>query len=168
MEPSQAPQFVLPPAVVGLVDVGRIVREVERLDDSLRSQAIRDAADAVQLPKMSLLLEQVLEQNKFDITQATDRQRLLEFLKSVKAKAPRLHMSFSADPSPQFMMKLMLWLRTNVHPHVLLAVGLQPGIGAGCVLRTTNKYFDLSLSKSFADKRPLLMERLRSKEGAPA
>jgi F0F1-type ATP synthase delta subunit len=71
-------------------------------------------------------------------------------------------MSFSADPSPQFTQKLAAWLRQEIHPFVLLQVGLQPNIGAGCVVRTTNKYFDFSLRERFKSKRPLLMEKLKS------
>jgi hypothetical protein len=62
------------------------------------------------------------------------------------------------------MAKLTAWLRTNIHPTLLITVGLQPGIGAGCVVRTANKYFDLSLGKSFVKKRELLMQRLRDPE----
>ncbi|MFZ1249073.1 MAG: hypothetical protein WAQ24_02020 [Candidatus Saccharimonadales bacterium] len=157
---SKAP--VLPVGVVGLVDVGRLIREVEQLQDALRSEALRSGAAPSQAPKMSLLLDQLVSTNNLDIAQESQRQAIIDFLKLVKKDAPRLHMSFSANPSAQFTGKLMTWLRQNIHPHTLLTIGLQPGIGAGCVLRSTNKYFDMSLSKSFGDKRDLLMQRLRA------
>jgi hypothetical protein len=37
---------------------------------------------------------------------------------------------------------------------------LQPTLGAGCVVRTTNRQFDFSLRQDFARKRDLLLEKL--------
>ena len=54
----------------------------------------------------------------------------------------------------------MTWLRREIHPLVLMTVGLQPNIGAGCIVRTTNKYFDFSLRQDFANKRDLLQAAL--------
>ncbi|HYH36035.1 MAG TPA: hypothetical protein VD706_00875, partial [Candidatus Saccharimonadales bacterium] len=85
-----------------------------------------------------------------------------------KQRSPVLHISFSADPSPTFTEKLMTWLREEIHPLVLLSVGLQPTIGAGCIVRTTNKQFDLSLREDFLKKRELLLSQLRSAPAAPA
>ncbi|QQS19968.1 hypothetical protein IPL85_00695 [Candidatus Saccharibacteria bacterium] len=160
MVPDSQAAPVLPIGVVGMVDLGRLIRELERLESSLMSETIRTGT-SVQLPKLSALLDQLAETNKLDLRDAHARSSLLEFLKLLRKDAPKIHMSFSADPSPVFLAKLISWLRTHIHPHVLIAVGLQPGIGAGCVLRTTNRYFDMSLSKSFAGSRELLMKRLR-------
>lgn len=165
MVPEQSAAPVLPSSVVGLVDVGRLIRELEKIDDIMRSGVLREDGRAVELPKLSPLLEEVAEQNKLDLSDEHQRQNTLEFLKLVKREAPKVHMSFSANPSEQFVQKLVVWLRQNIHPHLLVAVGLQPGIGAGCMLRTTNKYFDMSLSRSFGNSRELLMQRLRADMG---
>jgi F0F1-type ATP synthase delta subunit len=53
------------------------------------------------------------------------------------------------------------WLRANIHPQALVQVGLQPNIAAGCVVRTANKQFDLSLRQSFAKHKDLLIEQFR-------
>lgn len=152
----------LPVSIVGLVDVGRVLREVEHIEGIMQSQAIRsDEQGAVSVPKPSQLLDETIQLNQLDLANHEHRQRLHAFLLDVKKNAPKVHMSFSANPSASFVMQLTTWLRKNVHPLVLVAVGLQPGIGAGCVLRTTNKYFDMSLSKSFADSRAILMKYLR-------
>ena len=163
----EKPGLVLPVSDVGAVDLGRLIREIEKLENVLQTAAVRSEGQAApQLPKLSLLLDQFVEVNKFDLLQVTHRQFAVQFLKEVRTSAPRIHISFSADPSPQFIIKLTTWFRQKISPTVLIAVGLQPGIGAGCVLRTTNKFFDLSLSKSFADSRDLLMKRLRETEVA--
>lgn len=141
----------LPLSVVGKVDIGRLLREVEAVDDFLKQSAIREPGTPVKLPKTSRLFDETVEVNKLNVLHEDDRARLFDFLKQVKAKAPVLHISFSADPSPMFTQKLITWLRAEVHPIVLLQVGLQPNIGAGCVVRTQNKYFDFSLRNRLKD-----------------
>lgn len=151
----------LPIGVATPVDLGRVIRELEAIDSMLSQNAIRTGADATALPKMSELLAQTVELNKLDLLHEEQRKLLLQFLVSIRERAPRLHMSFSADPSPQFSEKLTSWLRTNVHPLALITFGLQPRIGAGCVVRTTNKYFDFSLGASLVKNRDLVMQTLR-------
>jgi hypothetical protein len=104
----------------------------------------------------------MLQVNKINVLHEEDRNRLVNFLLEVYARAPMLHMSFSADPSPLFMQKLMVWLRKEIHPLVLVQVGLQPNMGAGCVVRTTNKYFDFSLRNRFEERRDVLAQHMRS------
>ena len=115
----------------------------------------------MKMPKTSKLLDEMLELNKINALVEVDRRKLLNFLMIVRTKAPIIHISFSADPSPLFSQQLVTWLRGNIHPFVLLQIGKQPNIGAGCVLRTTNKYFDLILRQHFAKQRPLLTAKLK-------
>lgn len=159
--------LVLPTAVVGLIDVGRLIREFDKLEAFIQQQTVRDDGnDTVKLPKLSLLMDQLVDKNKLDLLQEADRTKTHDFLREVRKHAPKVHMSFSANPSPRFVQSLTAWLRQNIHPEVLIAIGLQPGIGAGCVLRTTNKYFDMSLAQSFANSRDKLMQSLRGPEGS--
>ena len=153
--------LLLPLGVTGRMDVGRLVREVEALDEFLEQAAVRTPGTPIQMPKTSKLLDEMLEHNKLNALVEQDRKRLLNFLLTVRAKAPIIHMSFSADPSPLFTQKLIMWLRENIHPLVLVQIGLQPNIGAGCVVRTTNKYFDVSLRQHFAKQQALLMAKIR-------
>jgi hypothetical protein len=153
--------IVLPTNVTGRMDVGRLVREVEALDNFLEQASVRQPGTPMKMPKTSKLLDEMLELNKINALVEVDRRKLLNFLMIVRTKAPIIHISFSADPSPLFSQKLVTWLRGNIHPFVLLQIGKQPNIGAGCVLRTTNKYFDLSLRQHFAKQRPLLTAKLK-------
>jgi hypothetical protein len=156
----------LPISVASPVDLGRIIRELDAVDNALNQSAIRHE-EVTELPKMSELLNQTVELNKLNLLQDSDRKLLMQFLVSIRDRAPRLHMSFSADPSPQFSEKLTAWLREKVHPLVLVTFGLQPSIGAGCVLRTTNKYFDFSLGASLTKNRDLVMQSLREAIAQP-
>lgn len=156
-------QLALPLSVVGPVDLGRLIRELETLDGGLTEAELRKDAE-VKLPKTTRLLDTLIELNKADLLNAEHRKGLLVHLRDIQTHAPLLHMSFSADPSPLFTDKLMGWLRNEIHPQVLLTVGLQPSIGAGCLVRTTNKFFDFTLRENFQQKSGLLMEALRKVE----
>lgn len=151
----------LPVSVVGKVDVGRLYREVEAIDNFLKQVAIRQPGTAVKMPKTSRLFDETIDINKLNILHDDDRARLYEFLSQVKTSAPVLHMSFSADPSPLFTQKLTAWLRSEFHPLILLQVGIQPNMGAGCVVRTTNKYFDFSLRSRFKGNSKVLVQLLQ-------
>ncbi|MEO7364229.1 MAG: hypothetical protein ABIV43_01830 [Candidatus Saccharimonadales bacterium] len=150
----------LPLQVTSPVDVGRLLRELDSIDSLLSQAALRPAATEVKLPKTTGLLDQAVELNKLNLSEAGHREKLLVFLRSVKDKAPLLHVSFSADPSTQFIERLMTWLRKEIDPTLMLTVGLQPNIGAGCIVRSTNKHFDFSLRQDFAKKRNLLLEKI--------
>ena len=149
----------LPLQVTSPVDVGRLLRELEAIDGVLSQAALRKEIDT-KLPKTTGLMDQTIILNKIDLADSPQRKALADFLKAVKSKAPLLHMSFSADPSTAFIEKLLTWLRKELDANLLVTIGLQPNIGAGCVVRSTNKYFDFSLRQDFASKRSLLLDKM--------
>ncbi len=159
-------ELTLPLLVTSPVDVGRLVREVEALDNSLMQHDVVGGSEPVKMPKTSLLLDAMIDANRLVLTDPTQRQQVLLFLQAVHAKAPVIHISFSADPAPAFIEKLMTWLRREISAQVLITVGLQPTIGAGCLVRTTNKFYDFSLRQNFTKNRALLMEKLREATAA--
>lgn len=159
MEPEKA-YLALPVGIVTPVDINRLLREVRILDEFLRQAAIRQPGSSAPLPRVSRSLDDMLNTNKLNALLEPDRKRLEEFLASIKTQAPILHMSFSADPSPIFTQKLMTWLRREIHPLVLLQIGLQTNIGAGCIVMTTNKYFDFSLRKHLQQQIEVLVQQL--------
>lgn len=158
--PAPPQQLSLPISVTSAVDVGRLMRELEQIDNALLQLGLRASGTATQMPKTSHLMDQTIASNSLNLLQPKDRAQLNEFLTTVREKAPVLHMSFSADPPPAFIEKIMAWLRREIHPQVLLTIGLQPTIGAGCIVRSTNKYFDFSLRQDFVKKRELLLSQM--------
>lgn len=158
--------FKLPPLVARPADVGRLLRELEALDEKMLQQKLRKGKAPETLPRTSALMEQTAESNGINLLHVTDRQQLRVALNAIHGQAPVFHMSFNADPPTQVIEKLTAWFRANVHPHILLNIGLQPNLGAGSVLRTTNKLFDLSLRQDFARKRDVLLRKLT--EGMPS
>ncbi len=151
----------LPIMVIGRIDVGRLLREIEALNNFMAAAAIREPGTSIKPPKTSRLFDEIIEINSLNVLLETDRARLLDFLQTVYKEAPLMHISFGADPSPLFMQRLMTWMRQNIHTLVLVQIGLQPNIGAGCVIRTNNKYFDLSLRTRFLESRDKLAVALR-------
>lgn len=153
---GQQSSFTIPLSVLTRSDVGRLLREAEAVEEFLHQAAIRKPGTSLQLPKSSQLLEDTMNLNNLSTLKQADRQWAVNELKKLHSGAPVINISFAVDPSAIFLQKLITWLRQQIHPQLLLHIGLQPAMGAGCVIRTTNKYFDFSLGRRFRDKRELL------------
>lgn len=158
-------RLTLPVLVFGMVELRRLSRELESLDEYLRQMAIRRQAK-FEMPRSSRMLEALASDNQLDLLKGNERAALRTFLADTLAHAPSMHMSFAADPSAAFMAKLVTWLRANIHPLVLLEVGLQPTIAAGCIVRTNSKIFDLSLRSQFLKQNELLNAELQGVDKA--
>ncbi len=160
-----ANSYQLPLNVTSRSDVGRLQFELDSVDNFLEQASIRQpgtSMSSMQMPKTSRLFEEIVSLNKLNMLQKEDRKSLNAFLKHTFEHAPLLHISFQNDPSPLFLQKLNTWLREKIHPQLLLQIGLRPGLGAGCVIRTTNKYFDFSLRQFFDDNKRLLTKQLQN------
>jgi len=153
-------ELKLPVLVFGVVEVRRLKRELQALEDFMHQTAIREPGAPVALPRLSRLLDALATDNSRNLLQEDDRAELGQFLSAIEQTAPTIHISFAGDPSSAFVAKMVTWLRGNIHPQVLLQIGLQPAIAAGCVVRTPNKVFDLSLRHNLLDQRAKLMEAL--------
>lgn len=166
---GESRQFVLPTQVFGVVEIRRLIRELENLDDFMRQAGIREGGDKqASLPRLSRLLDATASDNHLNLLQASDREQLAKALQGTLDRAPVIHLSFASDPSAAFLEKVVSWLRGNVHPITLIRLGLQPSIAAGCVLRTPNRSFDFSLRHRFAEERQLLLYSLEGGQSQPA
>lgn len=148
----------LPSSVISQTDVARLMRELNGLDDFFVGANARQHGTKINLPKISRQIDMTARDNKINLLEETDRQRMMTELKSIYERAPNLHISFAIEPSPKAFEKIILWLRRNIHPQTLVSIGLQPAIAAGCVLRTTNKVFDMSLRSSLAKETDYLKQ----------
>ena len=157
---TPAKRLELPILVFGPIEVRRLQRELESLEEYMSQSTIREPGKQAALPKTSRTLEMLAGNNTKNLLLEADREELAAFLKKVSEKAPVIHISLAADPSSTFTAKIVAWLRTNIHPYALLQLGLQPSIAAGCVLRTDNKTFDFSLRHRFEDQRDLLVKAI--------
>lgn len=160
--------ITLPTQATGRVDIGRLLHEAELIDNFLKQAAIRQPGTAVKMPKTSRLMDEFMAANQLNMLQENDRALILRFLANVKEKAPLIHISFGVDPAPAFLQKLVTWMRQNIHPLTLVQVGLQPNIGAGCVVRSTNKFYDFSLRQHFKSQKQLLVQKLHGEKPTAA
>lgn len=154
----------LPNSLISRVDATRVGRELETLANAFEQQSHHHTKAEPARP--SEILEAVIKLNKLDLSQSDQRDHLASFLKELKTKAPTIHMSFAADPSSAFTNKLITWLRSEIHPLLLLDIGLQPSIAAGCIIRTSSKYFDCSMRQHLVEKKPNLVSLVRGVQHA--
>jgi F0F1-type ATP synthase delta subunit len=157
-------EIIMPLLLVGPVEVGRLIRELLVVDNLIAEAKLKGKLDDFKTPTTSTIMDQLIRDNKLDIIKNSDRKFLFDSLKHIGLKSPVLHISLSADPTPAFTEKLMAWLRKELHPQILVTIGLQPSIGAGCIVRSTNKYFDLSLRKDLLAKNDLLLSKINAME----
>lgn len=159
---------ILPLSVITFIDLSRVGRELSSLDDFMLQASIRKpGAPSAQLPRLSKLLEDTASVNKLNLLDEKDRKALINALSYIKEHAPKLHISFSAEPNARFVTKIADYIRKEINPLALIQIGLQPTIAAGCILRTPNKQFDLSLRQHLRNNRPLLVELIHKSQAAP-
>lgn len=153
--------FVLPVSIISPTDIARLKREIDGIDNYFAQAQIREGGQQqVAMPRMSKLMDQLAAENKLNMLQNDHRAYVVKTLENLQASAPVLHVSFSVDPPGSYVQKIVYWLRMNVHGQVLVTVGLQPNIGAGCIVRTTNKIFDFSLREYFNEKRDFFIQKM--------
>lgn len=160
---SSRPQpFVLSSQLFGQTEINRLLRELERINESLVGHEA-----SMQLPKISNLLTETSNLNGYKLTDSFHRQHISEQLTKIHDHAPIVHVSFATEPPPKVTETVLQWLRNNVHRYALLQIGLQPAIAAGCVLRTSNKIFDMSLGARLRKEKPYLLELIKTVVDGP-
>jgi F0F1-type ATP synthase delta subunit len=160
--------LTIPSEIISPTDIARLLRETENLDEFFRQAAIRQGRAPQSTPRYSRLLDTIVVANELNLLQSDDRQKLLASMKELVAHAPIMHISFSVDPPGAYVQKIVDWLRSNIDGRILVRVGLQPSIGAGCVVRTTNKSFDFSLRRFFDNKKEFFAQKLHEVVSADA
>lgn len=158
MEPKV---FSLPIEIVSDSDLNRLVRELKSLDDYFLNAAARKGGTVIQPPRVTRMLNSIANGLQYNLLEESKRQKLVDELKTIRTNAPLMHISFATEPSPKALERILVWLRSNIHPYTLLQVGLQPTIAAGCVLRTPNKVFDMSLRSYLDTQKGYLVELVK-------
>lgn len=161
-KPAAQKIFMLTPEVVSNLDIGRLIREAEKLDDFLYQTTLRSPGTSMAMPKTTRTLERLAEANGISMAEATHRKHLIGNLRALRTSGRRLHISFAVEPSPAVVQKIVAWMRANIDPNLIIEVGIQPNISVGCVVRTTNKIFDMSLRSRFKNSKQKLAELLES------
>jgi hypothetical protein len=150
--------FKLPAMIIGQIDIARSMRELNALNDFFTGSKHRSPGAAITPPKLSRQLDQLARLNGFNLLEETHRSQLYETLNLILGKAPKVHISFASEASPKALDILITWFRTNIHPQILLQVGLQPNVAAGCVLRTPNRVIDMSMRSHLKTQEKYLVQ----------
>lgn len=159
-------ELKLPLTLVSQSDINRMLREITTLDDYfISARAHRQNANSL-LPHMTSMLTGLASDNKYNLAEEPQRNELKTKLQNVLKTAPVLHISFATDPEPRVIETILGWLRANIYSHALLAVGLAPSIAAGCILRTPNKIFDMSLQSHLKSQEKYLVELIKESANA--
>ena len=161
MSDAPAKEYVLPVSLTGHSDLSRLGRAVEVLESNLQAQRVRSADAPVQLQAIGQAQNDFIEQNTLDVADADTLAALKAALRKIKDHAPVMDMTFANEVDPYLLQKLVLWLRTEIHPHALLDVGLQPSLVGGVYLRTPNKVHDFSVKALLKNKRDIIFEELQ-------
>jgi len=162
-----AADFVLPPNLVSKLDVSRLVSEVERIDNELTAAAVREktGAPGQAVPAMSEQLTDFLAQNQLSLDDSNARSKIITEMRRMKDTLPIIHMTFAVEADRESLGQLAQWLRQQIHPQAVIAVGLQPALVAGVYLRTPNHVHDLSLRAKLQGSRDLLVKELEANHG---
>lgn len=160
-------EFTLTPDIVSRPDFLRLINELEQVDNELVAVAVREKTGAhdVKQPVVSDTLGQFLEQNQLDISDSQERTMLIRQLRKLKDDLPVIHMTFATVADRESLREIVSWLRSSIHPQVLVSIGLQPSLVAGVYMRTTNQVHDLSLRKALSDNRGTLTKQLEALRG---
>jgi F0F1-type ATP synthase delta subunit len=142
-------------------DITRVHRELRNYLDIITQSALRHD-NPIKYPSISDNLRGIVIENKIDLKQEKECQRLLSELESIAKHAPVVHISFSNDPEPEMLYKLIQWFRDKINPNIFIQVGVQPTIAAGVVIRTPNKHFDFSIRRHLYNNKSKLAEALKA------
>jgi hypothetical protein len=146
--------------VSSLTVVNNLITELESVEEFFLKMKVKSSLSQVDLPKTSDILEELAKLNKLNLIKTEDRTSLKQFLHFLRTRAPTVHLSFGSTPDDIFVANIANWFRTEINPNIMIVAGLQPNIGAGFKMRTTNKYYDFSLRKYLVAGKQTLVEAL--------
>lgn len=153
----------LPATIIGPADLARAKRDLDAYHEAQHQADLRaKKTGKAETVHAGRVISELAALNESELTNAHHRMALLTDVENTLKAAPTVTMSFAVDPSAAFMAKLVDWLRSSIHPQVLVRIGLRPNIAAGCILRTSSKLYDFSLRHKLDDQRGLLIESIRA------
>jgi len=163
--PDSKNYFKLPLSVSQPVDLKRLIHELNQLSEDLHQEGIRKPSQKPEI-KISAKMADVLKINNIDITTKEHRDNLLKIFNRLSERDQVVNVSFASEASPEFIEKIVEWFRKEIDPYCFIVVGINPAISVGCVARTKNKIFDMSLRSGLNSTRELLSSRIRELDKA--
>lgn len=165
---QKPPLLRLPDDILRKADIARLVREAENIENATVAARVRTNVTEVKKRRspMSDQLADFLDINQLEVGTARQRSKLVSELRKLKDSAPVVHLTFASVADIESIKKVVAWLRTQVHPQVIVHVGLQPDIIGGVYIRTTNRVHDLSIRAKLSESRGVIKKQLEELCGA--
>ncbi len=157
--------FKLPLSVSRPADLSRLIHELTQINEDLDQERIRNPHQKPEI-KTSSKMTDVLTANNIDITTKEHRDGLLKIFNRLSERNQIINISFASEATPEFIEKIVEWFRKEIDPYCFIVVGINPTIGVGCIARTKNKVFDMSLKSGLNSTRELLTSRIRELDKA--
>ena len=164
---SSQPLFRLPSSVITKIDLSRLIRELEQLDNDMTTAISRTkvGAESAWQPVLSEQLTECISLNQLKLGEPSQRRNIIAELRSLKDAAPIVHMTFASPADQESLGKLAEWVRTKVHPQAIITVGLQPDLIGGVYVRTPNHVHDLSVRAQLAGHHDLIIQEVEALSG---
>lgn len=136
----------LPSAIATKSDVVAVLSNVDDVLNKYIENTIREeqGVDFKDRPDVASNLALLVAENKLEVSVETLKS-LKQWLEHLKDHAPVVRFTFASDPNPEFLGKLVTWLRHESGRFVLIRYGIQPTIAAGCLMYTPARRYDFSL-----------------------
>ena len=87
---------------------------------------------------------------------------LLKFIDTLLDESPEITMTLASAPGNDERAELMMRLRRQLDPKLLVHFIIRPELLAGCVVRTKTAVFDMSLAKALRQNQQKLVTRLKN------
>ena len=160
-------EFLLPMSIVSKGDISRLTNEVERVDNELTEDSVREKVGSNERaePVMTDQLREFLSLNNLKLESGHDRAELIKEMRLLKENAQVIHMTFAVPADGESLQQIAKWFRESVHPQTVIDVGLQPGLIAGAYVRTTNHVHDMSLRAALKSGHEVLIKELETLRG---
>jgi hypothetical protein len=167
---SNDQNFQLPASLAQPVDLNRMIRDLELISEHLGQEALKDPNKKipVNLPDK---IKDISEKYHIDVSDKKQRENLLAWMKHLREIAPVVNVSFGSEASDQVTQKVTAWFRQEIHPYCLVVVGLEPDIGVGSMVRTSNRVFDFSLKTKIKNSTDLFeqaINEVRARDKKPS
>jgi len=126
------------------------------VQNNIRDQEGVDFKDRAEVTSNLALL---VSENKLDVSVDT-LGALKKWLVQLQDHAPVVRFTFASDPTPEFLHKLVTWLRSESGQFVLIRYGVQPSLAAGCLLYTPARRYDFTLRRHLLESNQIFGEVL--------
>ena len=159
-------QLTLPPTVATKAQLLSLRKNLDEVLESINQNNIRikEDVEAQPAPDVSGSLASLLAVNKLKPS-AEVMTQLKKWVEYLLHHAPIVRLTFSSEPGPKELSRMIDWFRQETGLVVLLHIGLQPSIAGGVMVRTTSHRYDLSLRNDLLSRTDKFIDAVNQVSG---